>query len=82
MTIQRVYKSDKSEILGVLEHLYQNPAFVLQYANIFSKAIDLYRCYKIGFSDCLILAESIYQETTLYTFDKKLAQAEHVKAVE
>lgn len=37
--------------------------------------------YKVGSSDCLILAESLYQETTLYTFDKKLAQAEHVKEV-
>jgi len=81
--LKRVYKQDKSVLLKVLDHFHKNPDFILQHPDIFVKAVELFRCAHIDFSDCLILAESIDKEAVLYTFDKKLEQSsQQVKSVD
>jgi len=70
--LKRIYKQTKEVLLKVLEHLYENPDFILQHPHIFIKAVDIFRNANADFSDCLILAESLEQNAMLYTFDKKL----------
>jgi predicted nucleic-acid-binding protein len=67
-------KIDNASLLRVLEHLLINPAFILQHSEHFKTAIDLFRLGHADFADCLIVTESSYLDTVLYTFDKRLAR--------
>jgi len=46
----------------VLEHLLNNPDYILQRSETFEMALDLFRQSPADFADCLILAESHYAE--------------------
>jgi predicted nucleic-acid-binding protein len=74
------YKFDKQQILGVLDHINGNEAFILQSKHQFEKALRLYRTSSADFSDCLILVESHPSEyRVVVTFDKKFAKLPGVK---
>jgi predicted nucleic-acid-binding protein len=72
--LAKVYKIGKSNLLNVLEHLLDNPDYALQHSETFKTALALFRESQADFADCLILAESQYAKTTLYTFDKRLGK--------
>lgn len=57
--LRTVYRLDKATIIGILNHLVSNEMFVLQRLDLFKTAFYLYQRGQAGFSDCLILAESI-----------------------
>jgi predicted nucleic-acid-binding protein len=70
--LAKVYKLNKPDLIAVLDHLLENPAFVLQNLESFQTALGLFRQSQADFADCLILVESQHVQTTLYTFDKRL----------
>lgn len=72
--LAKVYKIEKAALLTVLEHLLVNPAFILQRPEHFKTAIELFRQSHADFADCLILAETLYLDAVLYTFDKRLGR--------
>jgi len=72
--LAKVYKTGKPALLKVLEHLLNNPGYILQRSETFETALDLFRQSQAEFADCLILAESHYAETILHTFDKRLGK--------
>ena len=72
--LETAYRIGKSDILRMLEHVGSNSAFVLQHADCFASAVEMFRTHNADFSDCLILAESHAQEMTLFTFDKRLSK--------
>jgi len=72
--LAKVYKIGKADLLEVLEHLLVNPDYVLQNNESFQTAVTLFRQSQADFADCLILTESQYAKTALYTFDKRLGK--------
>jgi len=72
--LAKVYKLNKPDLIAVLGHLLENPAFVLQNLESFQTALGLFRQSQADFADCLILVESQHVQTTLYTFDKRLGK--------
>jgi len=76
--LKRAYEFSKPELLLVLEHLRDNRAFVLEEADIFCKALALYRENNIDFADALILVKSQIKNFTVLTFDNKLSKLEGV----
>jgi predicted nucleic-acid-binding protein len=72
--LAKVYKIGKPGLLNVLDHLLNNPAYILQRSETFETALDLFRQSQADFADCLILAESHCAETILHTFDKRLGK--------
>jgi predicted nucleic-acid-binding protein len=72
--LAKVYKIGKVSLVTVLEHLLNNPDYILQRSDIFEAALNLFRQSQADFSDCLILAESQDAETVLHTFDKRLGK--------
>jgi predicted nucleic-acid-binding protein len=69
--LETCYKFDKPTILGVLDHLRENNAFILQRSAIFQTALETFRISNADFADCIILAESQQFGVPLYTFDKR-----------
>lgn len=65
----------------MLEQLAENTSFVLQRAEVFAAALDLYREHNVDFADCLILAESRKMNTELFIFDKRLAKLNGARQV-
>ena len=79
--LDTVYQCSKSDIVLMLEQLAENTPFVLQRAEVFAAALDLYRKHNVDFADCLILAESREMNTELFTFDKRLAKLSGARQV-
>jgi len=79
--LERTHGLEKLALLNILQELYENAAFILQNGDIFYRALGLYRTHNVGFSDCLILAESISNDSVLFTFDKKLLKLAGTKRV-
>lgn len=77
--LSSAYELEKSEIVPILLHLYENNAFILQRAKQFEDALYLYQTFNADFSDCLIQAESIDAGYEIATFDKKFAKLSQVK---
>ena len=77
--LAKVYKVGKINLISVLEHLLENPAFILQNTDIFSEALILFTQGQADFSDYLILSESLFIEAELYSFDKRLGKHNKVK---
>jgi predicted nucleic-acid-binding protein len=77
--LAKVYKIGKPSLLNVLEHLLNNPDYILQRSETFETALDLFLQSQADFADCLILAESHYAETILHTFDKRLGKHSDTK---
>jgi predicted nucleic-acid-binding protein len=72
--LAKVYKIGKVSLVTVLEHLLNNPDYILQRSDIFEAALNLFRQSQADFADCLILAESQHAKTILHTFDKRLGK--------
>lgn len=72
--LAKVYKVDKIRLIGILEHLLNNPGYVLQSQPAFEMALEWFKHSTADFADCLILTESSDAKLILYTFDKKLAK--------
>ena len=76
--LQKAYRFSKEQIVFTLAMLGNNRAFELQRYNSYMRALAYYREYNIGFSDCIILSESVAETATpLITFDKKLGKLEN-----
>ena len=72
--LAKVYKVGKANLIAALEHLLENPSFILQNADIFSEALALFKQEQADFSDYLILTESQHMKAALYSFDKRLGK--------
>lgn len=62
-----------------MEHINSHTFFKLQSPQIFDEALILFKASNAGFSDCLILVESLGQQVLLATFDKKLGKLSGTK---
>ncbi len=76
------YGLGRNEIIRVFEHLKNNTAFILQNMQAYEIALTAYREGKADFSDYLIEAESVANQSKLVTFDKKLARRKAVMLLE
>ncbi|CAN5321412.1 type II toxin-antitoxin system VapC family toxin [soil metagenome] len=76
--LSSAYELEKAEIIGILKHLYENEAFVLQYEAHFVAGLQLHETTNVGFADCLIAIESNYANCDVITFDKKFAKLSRV----
>ena len=72
------YKLGKKEVTVLLEHLARNSAYVLEHEQRFSEALKMYRSGKADFSDYLILATAMKEDTEVATFDKRFARSNNV----
>lgn len=72
--LSKVYKVDKPMLVSILQHLDDNPAYILQQAECFKKALALFRMGNADFSDYIIVSECLAFKTVLYTFDKRLSR--------
>jgi len=80
--LHAAYGLSKKDIIRILEHLLYNQALVLQTEACFLEALTIYKGSKADFSDCLILAESATNDSTLFTFDKTLSRLPGVSLVD
>jgi len=69
--LESCYKFEKTKVIGILEHIQENRAFILQRHDIFQSALQSFKTSTADFADCLILAESQQFKVPLYTFDKR-----------
>lgn len=77
--LESAYQFDKASIIQALEQLSQNEALVLQHADNFLLAVELYRQTPADFADCLILVDHRQLQVPLYTFDKRLSKQNGAK---
>lgn len=77
--LNSAYELEKTEIVGILKHLYENEAFVLQFEDHFIAGLHLYETTNAGFADCIIAIESNHTNCDVITFDKKFAKLPRVK---
>lgn len=75
------YRFSKSAIVGALNALANNAAFVLQQREAFAAALHEFNTAAADFADCLILAEARAGKVELATFDKKLGRLVGVRLV-
>lgn len=75
------YVLDKNAIVGVLEELAVNRAYVLQEEDHFRTALSEYRSAAADFADYLILAASRAEKLTLFTFDRQVGKVEGASIV-
>jgi predicted nucleic-acid-binding protein len=76
--LAKVYKVGKTNLVIALEHLLENPSFILQNTDIFSQTLVLFKQGQADFSDYLILTESWQIKAALYSFDKRLGKHSEV----
>ncbi|MBS0358854.1 MAG: type II toxin-antitoxin system VapC family toxin [Proteobacteria bacterium] len=80
--LESAYHIAKEDILKILQHLYENDAFVSQHESQLIAALQLYRENNCDFSDCLIFVESKQEDCSVVTFDKKFARISGVKLLD
>jgi predicted nucleic-acid-binding protein len=73
------YKLTKAELLPILQHLYENDAFILENESQFEHALLLFQTANANFSDCLILQACHAANCEIITFDKKFSKLPKVK---
>ncbi|HLA75618.1 MAG TPA: type II toxin-antitoxin system VapC family toxin [Gammaproteobacteria bacterium] len=71
---ETAYRMHKDAVIGILSHLCNNSAFVLQHPETFMTALQWFQQNNANFADCLILAESRGAGCELFTFDKRLGK--------
>lgn len=71
---ETAYRMHKEAVIGILSHLCNNSAFVLQAPEAFMTALQWFRRNNVDFADCLILTESRSAGCELFTFDKRLGK--------
>lgn len=79
--LETAYGLDKPTVVGVLDQLLRNEAYVLQNEAAFEKALAAFRVGKADFADYLILAESEAAGHPLLTFDSRLQKSPGTKPV-
>ena len=72
--LEAAYRFPHQQVLSILEHLFENSAFVLQNEDEFSTGLKVFKTEHKDFSDCLIYAESLTKKCELVTFDKKFSR--------
>lgn len=72
--LQSVYGLGRKELARHLAALAANPAYVLQNADSFLRALDHFAGAGGDFADCVILAEAGKAGCELLTFDRKLGR--------
>ncbi len=73
--LNRGYRIEKSDLISLLNHLFENIAYHLEKKEIFKHAVDMYTTGRADFSDYLILADAQQRSLEVVTFDKHLAKA-------
>ena len=68
------YRLPKDAVVGVLEHLAVNQAFVLEAEDLCHDALALYRSSNADYADCVILSACRAKDLVTHTFDKRLAK--------
>lgn len=77
----RAYKLEKTQVISVLNELYNNAAYVLQHEEGFAQAVQLFADNVIDFSDCLIYIMSHAEESLpVYTFDKRFLKLKNTQS--
>lgn len=76
--LESSYQFDKTQIINVLDILNNNDNFILENAQIFKKALSLFKNNTADFSDYLIFCNAQYNHYPFWTFDKKLAKTQGV----
>lgn len=73
--LERSYKLQKQEIIGVLKALFQTQQIQIEGDDVAWQALNDYETSKsVGFSDCLIGRQNLHKECSFTaTFDKKAA---------
>jgi len=78
--VLRAYKLTKEQVIMILQEIYENAAFTVEYEEQFINAFSLYKKHNIDFSDCFILsAVKNANIPCLYTFDEKFSKIPRVK---
>ena len=77
--LESAYGFDKASVCRALDHIQHHQQFSLQSLDCFNAALDSFKKNSADFSDCLILAESVLQQSKLATFDKKLGRLKGVE---
>jgi predicted nucleic-acid-binding protein len=73
--LNRGYRLEKSDLIALLNHLFENIAYHLEKEEIFKYAVEMYTVGNADFSDYLILADAQRRSLEVVTFDKRLAKA-------
>lgn len=79
--LQSVFGLGRKELARHLALLAANPAYALQNADSFVKALDHFAGAGGDFADCMILAEAGKAGCELLTFDRKLGKRAGVRLV-
>lgn len=78
--LDRAFKLNKSQIIAILQEVYENSAFILENEAIFLQALLLFKENNADFSDCIIFnSAQIANVKEIYTFDEKFARITGVK---
>lgn len=75
--LERAYKIPKDKLISILKCLHESKIFILQSEHCFYQALMLFQHVNVGFSDCLIVAETNLKNKKLFTFDKRLSRLEY-----
>lgn len=68
------YRLPKATVIGALEHLKLNQAFVQEDPDACRCALALFRTANADYADCLILTGCRRRAIRLHTFDKRLSK--------
>lgn len=70
--LSKVYGEQKEAVGSKLFAIASNPTLNIEKREIVKKALALWKVEAISFVDCLVLAEALIEDKTLFTFDKRL----------
>ena len=79
--LEGAYGQPKAVVVGVLAHLLDNAAFVVERDQQSRAALALFRQSNADFSDCLILPGCRHRDLPLHTFDRRLAKLDGAQMV-
>jgi len=78
--LTRTYELSKSQIINILNEIYENGAFILSDKEQLFGALNLFKENNVDFADCMILTNAKAAGVKyLYTFDAKFSRLSHVK---
>lgn len=76
--LESSYDFNKEQVIIVLDILNNNDNFILEKANHFETALNLFKNGTADFSDYLIFANANHHNYPFWTFDKKLSKTQGV----
>jgi len=79
--LESAYGQPKAVVVGTLEHLLDNTAYVIERDQQSRAALALFQQSNADFADCLILAGCQHCNLTLHTFDRRLAKLDGAAVV-